>query len=69
MVTYTGDYSVFPQWFNEPLQFSYTDYDSIVSVVTGLVADKQVNCGTASRIDSHLMKDVKLSLKGRVWLL
>ena len=36
----TRDYSV----FFEPSQFSYTDYDSIVSVATGLVVDKQVNC-------------------------
>ena len=41
------DYSVFFQWFLEPLQSTYTDYDSIVSVETGLAADKLVNCDKA----------------------
>ena len=42
--TNTCDHCVFSQWIHEPLQFIYTDYDSIVSVATGLVADKLVNC-------------------------
>ena len=65
----TRDYSVFSQWLLEHLSFSYTDYDAIMSVATGAVADKQVNYDeaysiglkAAGRIDGHLTKDVKLS--------
>ena len=70
----TRDYSVFSQWLYEHSPFSYTDYDSIVSIATGLVADKQVNCDdaysigfkAASRIDGQLSKDVKLNRKDKV---
>ena len=68
------DHSIFLQWLTTHSPFQYTNYDSLVSISTGLVSDSNVNCdeaynvglSSACRLDGKEMADVKISRKDKV---